>query len=79
MAWGEVGGHQTQASWDPPGQVTWGALGPPAGSSWETSAEGVYQGLSRGHPLPGTKTPAAEQEQVCSTHLTAVQVVEAPT
>ena len=27
------------------------------------------RGWSRGHPLPGTKTPATEQEQVCSTHL----------
>ena len=35
-------------------------------------------GWSHGHPLPGTKTPAPEREQVCSTHLRVVQMVEAP-
>lgn len=28
--------------------------------------------------MPGTKTPAPEREQVCRTHLTVVQMVEAP-
>lgn len=37
------------------------------------------RGCSHGHPLPGTKAPVAEQEQVCSAHLTVVQTVETPT